>query len=586
MTGRSSAPAAALLAAALLFTAPLAARQADSRPGPAAAPDSTPLELARRLPVLLESAEIPGLSAAQVADGRVAWAGAFGVRSAATGAPVDQATVFQAASLSKPVFAYLVMRLVDRGVLELDRPLAEYRPHPRLAHEPRYREITARMVLSHRTGMPNWGGDRLELAFDPGTGFGYSGEGYVYLQRVVEELTGLGLEALARREVFGPLGMERSAYVWQPRFEANATVGHDEAGNAGELARHEEANAAASLLTTARDFGRFVAAVLAGTGLSAEAHRTMLAPAGRAEVDHASAEENARIRWALGWGVQTGEPRSLWHWGDNGSHKAFVIAFPESGTAVVYFANSTHGLAIAEEVVGLAGGGHHWGPAWAGYEPHDDPGRLARRELLRVFREEGREAGLGRWSRLLAEAPEQADAELATGLARLLHLAERDGAAVAVLEEATGAFPDAPSVREELAAAYQTAGRFADAWRVLEELAAGTDGEAAERYRRQAAWVERRIAVEREPVTVPEGRLRAYAGDYGPRHVTYEDATLSYQREGSRRFRLVPLDARTFRLEGLETFRLRFVTGGGGRAVKVVGLYYDGRTDENERGAP
>lgn len=564
------------LAATLLAVSGASAQQAAPR-------DATARELARRLPALMESAEIPGLAAAFVRDGEVAWLGSFGVRSRESGAPVTRTTVFQAASLSKPVFAYAVMRLVERGHLELDRPLADYRPHPRLGHEPRSRTITARMVMSHSTGLPNWGGDTLDLAFDPGTGFGYSGEGYVYLQQVVEEITGRPLEEVVRREVFEPLGMERSSFVWRPRFAGDVALGHDALGRAGELQRRDEANAAASLLTTAGDYGRFVAAVLSGTGLEAETHRQMLEPQVRAEVSHASEEENAQIRWALGWGAHRSDPRSLWHWGDNGDHEAFVAAFPERGRGIVYFANSTHGMSIAEEVTRLVSGARHWGPAWAGYERHDDPARVARRGLLEELRTSGREAGMARLRAVRERSPELFDEEMATRLAFLLHQAELDAAAVAVLEEAAEALPASSAVREDLAEALMASGRFGAARDVLKGLAASSDEEAAERYRNQVAWVEARLEARREPVDVEPRQLRSYAGVYGQRRVTLEDSKLFYRREGNRRFRLVALDRHTFRLVGLETFRLRFVTDGSGPAAKVVGLYYDGRRDESVR---
>jgi CubicO group peptidase (beta-lactamase class C family) len=104
-----------------------------------------------------------------VRDGRIVWAGAFGTRDDSAQTPVDTATVFEAASLSKPVFAYLVLRLADRGELDLDRPLAEMLEYSRVAHDARARRITARMVLSHGTGLPNWGGEQLTLHFEPGT---------------------------------------------------------------------------------------------------------------------------------------------------------------------------------------------------------------------------------------------------------------------------------------------------------------------------------------------------------------------------------------------------------------------------------
>ncbi|NIP60609.1 MAG: serine hydrolase [Gemmatimonadetes bacterium] len=343
--------------------------------GSAPAPDSVDTRLERRIPELMERAGIPGLSAALVKDGRVTWTGAFGVRSRETGDPVTDETVFQAASLSKPVFAYVALRLAERGVLDLDRPLHAYRPNPRMDHAPRTRRITARMVLSHTTGLPNWGGDTLELFFDPGTAFRYSGEGYVYLQSVVESLTGLGLAELARREVFGPLGMTRTGYVWEERFGGDATVGHDDEGEAGGLERPGEPNAAASLLTTAGDYARFLAAVLEGRGLGPRSRRATATPqisAGKGPfIGDAS---HPRIAWSLGWGLlRGGEAPSLWHWGDNGDFKAFVAGIPDGGTGVVYFANSSDGLAIAESLVREALGIDHPGPDWAGYEAYDDP---------------------------------------------------------------------------------------------------------------------------------------------------------------------------------------------------------------------
>ena len=109
---------------------------------------------------------------------------------------------------------------------------------------------------------------RLTLQFDPGTAYGYSGEGFVFLQKVLEHVTGRSLEQLARREVFQPLGMTRSSFVWQKRFAGHAAYAKDWLWNVAPVNRYVEANAAASLLTTATDYARFVAAVLTGRGLS------------------------------------------------------------------------------------------------------------------------------------------------------------------------------------------------------------------------------------------------------------------------------------------------------------------------------
>lgn len=198
-----------------------------TRPSQPAAPLPDTAALSREIPALMAAADIPGLSVAMVQQGRVVWTGAFGTRNDPGRTPVDQETIFEAASLSKPVFAYLVLRLADRRAFDLDRPLAQLVEYPRLAHDPRAGRITARMVLAHATGLPNWGGDTLTLGFDPGTAYGYSGEGFVYLQRAVERVTGRSLEQLARQEVFEPLGMTRSGYRWRPAFGDDAAYGTD-----------------------------------------------------------------------------------------------------------------------------------------------------------------------------------------------------------------------------------------------------------------------------------------------------------------------------------------------------------------------
>ena len=195
-------------------------------------------------------------------------------------------TVFRAASSSKPVFAYLVLRLADEGDLDrplhqyLGKPLPEYPDYADLAAEPRYRAITARMALSHTTGFPSWRWQakdkKLAILFDPGTRLSYSGEGYRYLQFVVESLTRKGLDELARDRVFVPLGMERSSYFLQPRFEGGIALYLAGIPPVFREKIRTEANAAGSLLTTAADYARFLLAAMDGKDLRRDTHAGML----------------------------------------------------------------------------------------------------------------------------------------------------------------------------------------------------------------------------------------------------------------------------------------------------------------------
>ena len=529
-------------------------------------------DLEERLPALIDAAEIPGLSIALVDSGEVVWKGAYGVLSASSNEHVGTRTIFEAASLSKPVTAFVAMRFVERGELDLDRPLYEVLPNARMEHDDRYRRITPRMVLSHSSGLPNWGGDRLDLEFDPGSGFRYSGEGYVYLQRVLEEIADKPLADIAREDVFEPLGMAHSSFVWMDAFENRAAFGHDAVGQPHSIRRPREANAAASLLTTADDYGRLLATVLTRAALPSERYDEMLSPVVDARVSWAPAEVSEAVKWALGWGMEP-EADLIWHWGDNGNFEAFVAGDLRIGRGLVYLANSTHGLSIAEEVARLVFGRILAGPSWAGYDRYDDPTRTAVRAAFHTFREDGLDAGRRAYREARADSGAVVLSDLARGLARLLADAELEDAAVIVLEEAVTTSPEPGDLQKDLAEAYHRAGRFQDAV----EMFGKADGD----YTSHIEWIQQRLAA--TPREIDTKDLVRLAGEYGPRRVTMEDGRLIYQRDGNPKFELIAMSDTMFRLDGLETFRIRFVFDESGTASKIVGLYMDGSSDETPR---
>lgn len=267
------------LAATILLPQLLPADTSADQQAPALhKPDSkTIADLEQQVPELLKQAAVPGMSLALIRDGKTYWLPAFGVRDAGSAQPVTDSTIFEAASLSKPVFAYGVLKLVDQGKLDLDQPLSKYLPKPYIDGDPRLDKITARYVLSHRTGFPNWrgDGDSLTIHFTPGERFSYSGEGFVYLQKVVEQVTGKSLNDYMTGAVFDPLHMTSSSYVWRPDFDSRTALPHDAAGQPSEKWKPKEANAASSLQTTAGDYALFVEALLNGIGLKPATLREM-----------------------------------------------------------------------------------------------------------------------------------------------------------------------------------------------------------------------------------------------------------------------------------------------------------------------
>jgi CubicO group peptidase (beta-lactamase class C family) len=297
-----------------------------------------------------------------------------GVISKDSDKPVTSNTVFEAASLSKCVFAYAVMRLYDRGIIDLDKPLVDYfgsydRFDP---NDPRYAKITARMVLRHTTGLPNWGGKKYaKLIFTPDSTFSYSGEGFQYLQRVVEKLMKKPLNDIAQQEVLTPLGMTNSSYTWIDKFDTLAAFGN----GLDVISSHQNQMAAASLLTCAHDYAIFLQALINGKGLKPETAKMMFTTSSDVNwLGHnIDADAKKHVSWGLGVGLQQNETgKWIWHWGDNGDFKAFYIANPEKKEILVYFTYSTWGLHITTDVLNAFFTKQTWWPClWTGYQFHE-----------------------------------------------------------------------------------------------------------------------------------------------------------------------------------------------------------------------
>jgi len=313
------------------------------------------------VPELMQEHSVPGLSMALIRDGKIYWVKGFAVKDG--NVPVTKDTTFEAASLSKVVFAYAVLKLADQGKIDLDAPLQRYLDAPYIPGNPRINKITARMVLSHRTGFPNWRPkEGLTIHFEPGDHFSYSGKGFVFLAKAVERITGQSFNDFMQRMVFTPLGMTSSIYVWRQDYDARTAIGHDKDGKGQDKWKPNEANPASSLQTTALDYARFMAALLDGKGLKPDTLTQMETPQTPVEENCTAncfgvAPLSTSVFWGLGIGLEkTSTGLAFWHWGDNGGFKAYMVGFPQQKSGLVMFINSDNGLAIADAVVKAAFG--------------------------------------------------------------------------------------------------------------------------------------------------------------------------------------------------------------------------------------
>lgn len=345
--------------------------------------------LDRLVPRLMSEGEVPGLSLVLIRHGRIAWRQAYGVANVETRSPLTDRAVFESASLAKPLFAYAVLKLVDAGVLALDAPLETLLREP--AADERMGRITARMVLTHTTGLPNevMPGETLAVHFAPGQRFSYSGAGFLYLQRAVERVTGRKLPALMDELVFGPLGMRDSGYTWIPGYEEREVFGHNAAGLAAVRRKPSEATVA-TLHTTPGDYARFMIAVMKGTGLKSDTARLMLTPSVAVDegcftcLDGGAGRMSPWLSWGLGWGLErTDRGTAFWHHGENnGEFQNFAMGYP-NGDGIVIFTNSGYGFGIMPEIVSAALGGPHPAFAWMGYDTYDSPSRKLLRDIVR-----------------------------------------------------------------------------------------------------------------------------------------------------------------------------------------------------------
>lgn len=361
------------------------------------------VSLSKKIDELTSTANVAGLSVSIFNNNEVVYQKAFGVKNAQLKDTLATNTIFYGASLSKMVFAHIVMQLVEEGIINLDTPLQHYLKQPLadilfekswrgftdLKGDERYKLITARMCLSHTSGFPNWRfltnkgyeeDGKLFIEYDPGTKYSYSGEGLHLLQFVIEQITGRGLEDIAREKIFDPLGMNMTSYIWQKRFENEFCNGHTTTGEVLEKDKEDEAGAAGSMETTPKDYSRFLSAFMNHKLIKDSTFKEItkqqirikskqqFGPDRKTDTD---AFEAINLGYGLGCGILTSKyGKGVFKEGHGEGFQHYFIFFPDKKIGVLIMTNSDNGESIFKELLEITIADTFTPWQWENYLPY------------------------------------------------------------------------------------------------------------------------------------------------------------------------------------------------------------------------
>jgi CubicO group peptidase (beta-lactamase class C family) len=296
----------------------------------------------------LADAQVPAAGIGIIEDGTIKDVRVIGNLTRGTSAPAT--TVFNVASLTKPVFAVTVLKLIDNGNLSLDEPLSSYWIDPDIKNDLRHKKLTPRLVLSHQTGFPNWrwdnGGRQLAFQFEPGEKFGYSGEGYEYLRKAVERKMKASIAQLSTAYLFNAVSMNNTGYTWNESLSPKFALWHDKNGKQSyPIRKTTDACAADDLLTTVGDYTTFGVHVLHRAGLTPATYNEMIKP-------HVNVSEH--VGQGLGWLIVKDLPNdefALVHSGADVGVRTIIILLPRSHRGLVILTNGDRGNEVIVKIV-------------------------------------------------------------------------------------------------------------------------------------------------------------------------------------------------------------------------------------------
>jgi CubicO group peptidase (beta-lactamase class C family) len=296
----------------------------------------------------LKQKSIPALGIGYIEDGKIKQISVFGELEKGLKAPKN--TIWNVASLTKPITALIVLKLIGAGKLNLDEPVYKYYIDPDILNDPRVKLLTPRIILSHQTGFTNnrenYTDGILKFEFEPGSKYQYSGEGYDYLRKVIEHKFNKTIEQLASELIFKPLKMNNTSYVWNKKYETRIAIWHTEKGETYSFKKQTEAHGADDLLTTIEDYSKFIAYLINGADLSKELQQEMVK-----EQIRMNPNQHFGLGWYIDENINTKNDFAVVHGGDDiGVHTiAFIV--PRAKQGLIIFTNSDNGTDAFQEIL-------------------------------------------------------------------------------------------------------------------------------------------------------------------------------------------------------------------------------------------
>ena len=307
-------------------------------------------QILKNEPVLtwMKSENVPTVGVCMIENAKIRQVKMFGNIEYHSPAPLN--TLFNLASLTKPLISTTTLKLVGAGQWQLDEPLCHYWTDPDVANDTFNKKLTTRHVLSHQSGLPNWRGHepngKLSFAFEPGTQWKYSGEGFEYLRKALENKFHVPIEKLVDSILFTPLGMKDTRFYWDSNMDTTRYAERYSAdGTLYEKEKWYSANASNLVLSTIEDYGKFGVAILKGEYLSGEIQAEMIKTQAR--------PTGSRV-FGLGWNVirnLTKGGYALTHTGRNRGQNTVIILLPQAQKGIIVFTNGENGDKVYERII-------------------------------------------------------------------------------------------------------------------------------------------------------------------------------------------------------------------------------------------